>query len=168
MIKRLLIAFVAFTFMFATGALAETNHINDNAQLLSKNDVVAIDAAIAKLQKDTNLDFAVLTTNDYLGDDNGIAIGQYFYTSQGYGLDASNSGLLFYIDMSQMKQYIVTMGYLDMMVSDDILGSVMDGISPYLAGKEYKDGILHLIQYVSDTYQAYMESAITTTATPAP
>lgn len=167
--KRLLAALVAGLLLFATGALAETNHINDNAQLFSKKDVIAIDAAIVKLQKDTNLDFAVLTTDDYLGDDNGIAIGQCFYTSQGYGLDESKSGLLFYIDMSQKKQYIVTMGYLDTLVSGDMLGSVMDGIAPYLADKNYKDGILQLIQYVTDTYNTYLESVVSSaTATPAP
>jgi len=165
--KHFLTALVAALLLFATGSLAEPNHIYDNAQLFSKEDIVAIDTAITKLQKDTHLDFAILTTDDYLGDDNGIAIGQRFYTSQGYGLDEYKSGLLFYIDMSQKKQYIVTMGYLDTLVSDDMLSSVMDGMTPYLADENYKDGILQLIQFITDTYHTYLASAFSPeTATP--
>jgi uncharacterized membrane protein YgcG len=171
--KRLLTVLVAVLLLLTTGALAEPNHIYDNALLFSEKDVIAIDAAIAQLQEDTQLDFAILTTDDYLGDDNGIAIGQCFYDSQGYGLDEVKSGVLFYIDMSQKKQYIVTMGYIETLVNDDMLGSVMDAMTPYLADENYKDGILQLIQYVSDTYKAYSELTLssetaTDTETPAP
>ncbi len=171
--KHLLTVLVAVLLLLATGALAEPNHIYDNAKLFSEKDVIAIDAAIAQLQEDTQLDFAILTTDDYLGDDNGIAIGQCFYDSQGYGLDEVKSGVLFYIDMSQKKQYIVTMGYIETLVNDDMLGSVMDAMTPYLADENYKDGILQLIQYVSDTYKAYSELTLssetaTDTATLAP
>ncbi len=64
--KRFLVLFLMLS-LACTSSLAEPWRVFDNARLFSAEDNEAIEQAVSKFQRETNMDFVVLTTDDYLG-----------------------------------------------------------------------------------------------------
>ena len=81
-----LILFLLFLF---SSAFAESWRIFDNANLFSKDEIEELENKILSFQKDTNIDFVVLTTDDYLGLNNQQFIAETFYDSGSFGFGRS-------------------------------------------------------------------------------
>lgn len=148
-------ALVLILMLIPLVAFADSNRIFDNAGLFSETDVVILNAAIEVFQRQTHLDFALLTTDDYLGTDNHKLLADTFYDSQGFGLDGVHSGMLMYIDMNQRLQYISTTGNLIALLDEDNIENVLDISTPLLLNGAYKDGVLETIKFVTEINTAY-------------
>ena len=85
---------VATVLCFISAAFAEPWRVFDNAGLFSAEDIVAIEQAIFAFQRSTSFDFAVLTTDDYIGKENWAAVADSFYDSEDFGFGQQTSGML--------------------------------------------------------------------------
>ena len=127
-------------------AVAKSWCVFDNAGLFSKEDIEEIEQAITNFQIKTNLDFAVLTTDDYLGYKNWAPIADSFYDAEKFGFGYRHSGMLYYIDMNQRTPYVSTAGNMIQFFSDSELTAAHDACYPFLASGEYKKAVLKMIE----------------------
>ena len=143
--KKVLCVLVALLCL-ASSAVAAPWRVFDNAGLFSKDDVAEIEQAITEFQIKTGFDFAVLTTDDYLGFKNESAIADSFYDAEKFGVGYYNSGMLYYIDMNQRVPYVSTTGEM-IRIFDRVTNiKAHDACHPFLASGEYKEAVLKMIE----------------------
>lgn len=150
--KRLCALLIVICLSFSTVACAEPWRVFDSAGLFTEEDIIAIEEAIFQFQRSTNFDFAVLTTDDFLGGNTKV-IGDYFYDVMNFGFGSQASGILFYIDMNQRVPCVTTMGEM-IFVFDHKLDSAFDVCVPYLQAGAYKDAVLKMIELVTEAATA--------------
>ena len=154
--KRILIVFVAFV-CFVSSSAAESWRVFDNAALFTAEEVKAIEYVIWNFQQKTNLDFAILTTDDYIGEENQKAIADSFYDSEDIGFGQQASGMLYYLDMNQRIPYISTCGKMVDILADDTLVTVHESAYPSLETAQYKDAVIEIITSVLEAVFAFSE-----------
>lgn len=93
--KRLLVLVVLLV-LFVNSAFAEPWRVFDNADLSTEEEEEAIEKAITDFQRSTNMDFVVLSTDDYLGETETVA--QFFYRNGPFGFGSLASGYIYYFD----------------------------------------------------------------------
>lgn len=147
--KRLFVVIVALL-CFANFAFAESWRVFDNAGLFSTEEIAVIEQSISDFQRSTNMDFVVLTTDDYLGENNQQAITDSFYDSGNFGFGRQASGMLYYIDMNQRKPYVSTCGEMIFEFFGDKLINAHNACHPFLANGEYKNAVLQMIEKATD------------------
>lgn len=134
--KRILVLFLCLCVAFP--AFADSQRVFDNAGLFTDEEIAALEEMISEFQQRTKTDFAVLTTDDFLGHDDPIylqAFAKTFFASQGFGLGPGKSGLILYIDSDARKYCVVGddlwRGYMQDERNDEIIiamhGSMVDG-----------------------------------------
>ena len=156
--KRFLGLLLVILLSCASLANAEPWRVFDNAGLFSDEDITVIEQAIFEFQKNTNLDFAVLTTDDYIGKENWTAIADSFYDCENFGFGRSASGMLYYIDMNQRIPYVSTAGEMMCIFDDDTLEKAHDSSHAFLVEGKYKDAVLRMIESATEAVQAYKKS----------
>ena len=144
---------------FVTSAFAEPWRVFDNAGLFTAEDTEAIEIAIADFQRETNCDFAVLTTDDYIGKANWKAVADSFYDSENFGFGSRASGMLYYIDMNQRVPYISTTGEMVLILDDNTLSAAHETCYPFLACGLYKNAVLQMIESARNAVIAYKKDA---------
>lgn len=152
--KRFIVMLVVFVFACGTVASADPWRVFDNAGLFSAEDIEAIEQAISDFQRETSMDFAVLTTNDYLGKSNQKAIADSFYDSSCFGFGQQASGLLYYIDMNQRIPYISTTGKM-IAIFDNTRTEAHDNCYSFLVDGAYKDAVLKMIECATEAISTY-------------
>ena len=143
--KKVLCVLVALLCL-ASSAVAVHWCVIDNAGLFSKDDVAEIEQAVTNFQIKTGYDFAVLTTDDYLGYKNMQAIADSFYVAENFGRGNNESGMLYYIDMNQRYPYVSTFGDMIMLFDGSEVSAAHDACHPFLASGEYKEAVLKMIE----------------------
>ena len=138
-----LILFLLFLF---SSAFAESWRIFDNANLFSKDEIEELENKILSLQKDTNIDFVVLTTDDYLGLNNQQFIAETFYDSGSFGFGRSASGLIYYIDMNQHYHYVSTSGKM-ISLFENYTHSSLEDCALYMKTGEYKESVSKMLDW---------------------
>lgn len=157
--KRFIALLIVVLLTFVSVATAEPWRVFDNAGLFSTDDISAIEQAIYVFQRNTNLDFAVLTTDDYIGKENWAALADSFYDCENFGFGRNASGMLYYIDMWQRVPYISTAGEMIGIFDDETIATAHDVSHPFLADGKYKDAVLKMIESATEAVQAYKKDA---------
>lgn len=156
--KKLLSILIAVA-CFITSAGAEAWRVFDNAGLFSAENINTIEQAIFQFQRETNYDFAVLTTDDYIGKANWKAIADSFYDSQNFGFGHQANGMLYYIDMNQRIPYVSTAGEMISVFDSDTLNNAHDLCYTYLASGKYTEAVLIMIESARRAAIAYEKDA---------
>lgn len=153
------IAIIVAVLCVTTSAFADPWRVFDNARLFTDEEIETIERAIFSFQRETNFDFAVLTTNDYLGKDNCTAIADSFYDSENFGFGRQASGMLYYIDMNQKIPYISTAGEMIYILDADKLNAAHDASFAFLCEGEYAKAVLRMIESATTLVEAYKKDA---------
>lgn len=125
-------------------ALAQEARIFDYAELLTPTEERVLTDEIAAFQKDTGMDFVLLTSDgDFSGDPQSVA--DDFYDEHGFGLDAENSGVLYYIDMEERWHYLSTTGRMIDYLTDARIESAIESCKRYLSAGDYAGGVSAMI-----------------------
>lgn len=156
--KRFVLILIA-ALCITTQSFAEPWRVFDNAGLFTDEDTKSIEHAIFTFQRTTNLDFVVLTTDDYLGKNNWTTIADSFYDSGNFGFGHQASGMLYYIDMNQRIPYISTCGEMVYMLDGDKLDAAHDASFTFLCNGEYAKAVLQMIETVTTSVEAYKKDA---------
>ena len=152
------LALVVILLLIPLFAIADSNRIFDNAGLFSKIETVELDTAIKSFQDQTHLDFAILTTDDFLGTYNQKAVADSFYDSQGFGLDSVNSGILLYIDTNQGLNYLSTTGILNKLLEDEeITQNFLDAINPTMNMGAFKEAAIATMKFFTEISSEYLD-----------
>jgi uncharacterized protein len=158
-IKRLsaLLLAVLLILPFGMALAAQTDaRVFDRANLFTPAQEDALASAIAAFQTDTGMDFVVLTTNEAHGDASQQDIADGFYDKGGFGLDAENSGICYYIDMYGRQEYISTTGAMIDYLTDERIEGALDKSNPHLRAGRYADAAQAMLAAV----QAYVKAGI--------
>ena len=156
--KRAFIVFVT-VLCLVSSALAEPWRVFDNAGLFSDEEIETIEQAIFAFQRQNNLDFAVLTTDDYIGKENWQAIADSFYDAENFGFGRQASGMLYYIDMNQRVPYISTAGEMIVVFDAAAIAKAHDASFSFLADGKYQDAVLRMIKSATEAVETYKKSA---------
>ena len=100
----------------------------DDASLFSSEEILELEQAIQNFQKETKMDFAIVTADD-LGGESTRAYADNFYDEHGFGYEGEyGSGALFLIDMDNREYYISTAGSAIGLYSDDEIDDTLDAL----------------------------------------
>lgn len=153
--KRILVLLLCLCVAFP--ACADPQRVFDNAGLFTADEVERLESLILEFQKQTKTDFAVLTTDDFLGNVTDEQIWQFandFYDKMSLGYAPSSSGVLYYIDMYNCAPCISTCG-LYTLILQDCLSDVFDAASPYLIRGQWMDAVEHTMDCIKTSFYAY-------------
>lgn len=157
--KRIIILLIC-SFCFVSSTFAENWRVFDNARIFSEEEVIKIEQAVFNFQRSTNIDFAVLTTDDYIGKGNWKQIADSFYDSENFGFGHQASGMLYYIDMNQRTPYISTCGEMVYVFDSDMITSAHDSCHAFLANGQYMNAVLRMIEIATEEIEEYKKGAV--------
>lgn len=135
-------------------ASADTSRIRDDADLFTSAEEMQIAQRIAQFQKNTGMDFVVMTSDR---PHDGISVAQLaddFYDYGGFGLDEENSGVAYHIDMYERTHYISTTGVMIDIMTDGRIDTAINSNTRYLSGGQYAQGVLNMLDMVERYYRA--------------
>jgi len=125
-------------------ALAAEKQIYDNCGLFKSLDEVSLTQHAARLEQQYGMEFLILTDDgaEYSSDDdeaerNSLAFANSFYARGGFGLDAEQSGFLFFIDMSNRVPTVYTYGKMIDYLDDERLATLLDRVYNELYAGDY-------------------------------
>lgn len=125
--------------------------VNDYANLLSSTSKSMLEAKLAKLEKDTTAEVAVLTINTIEGNNiDGYA--NKLFNKWGLGKKDKNNGVLFLIVLTDRKTKI-EVGYgLESVITNDLAQNILDQkVLPQFKIQNYENGILNGIQAMEES-----------------
>ena len=135
-------------------ASADTSRIRDDADLFTAAEEAQIAQRIAQFQKNTGMDFVVMTSKRSHEGLSAAQLADDFYDYGGYGLDDENSGMAYYIDMYEREHYISTTGAMIDYMTDERIDTAIDSNSRYLTGGMYAKGALNMIDMAERYYRS--------------
>ena len=144
---------VALLWSTALAATTETR-VFDRADLFTATQEQALATAITAFQKATGMDFVVVTSNEAHGDASQQEIADGFYDKGGFGLDAENSGALYYIDMYARQEYISTTGAMIDYMTDERIEGALDQSNPNLRAGQYAQAAQAMLAAVTQYVKA--------------
>lgn len=154
--------FLSVLMLLFTCASAEPFRVYDNAGLFSEEEEIKIEEKILEFRKENKIDFAVLTTDDFITKDDKDLIPALFYQSMEFGIGKDKDGAVFYIDMNGRYTVLLPQGNLlvnEVLVMDDLL-KILDDCTPYFTGGLYADGILQGISALQSCIDNYWEKQL--------
>lgn len=136
-----------------TAASISDKHIRDDANLLTAEEESSILERISTFQKNTGMDFAVMTANKPHEGYSAQAIADDYYDYNQFGLDDENSGVAYFIDMAERYHYLSTTGHMIDVMTDSRIDSVISNNTRYLSGKQYYAAVINMIDMVESYYR---------------
>lgn len=158
MIKRLIALTMCFLLLLPVCALAENWRIFDNAGLFTADEVQQLEEMIASFQAETKSDFAILTTDDYLGHEETQylqAFARTFFVSQGFGFGSGQSGLIFYIDNNARKYTLVGDALCHDFLGGETNESIISSMQPDMKNGNYFKAAQAAIEQSLKAYSDY-------------
>lgn len=137
--KKSISLFLALIFslcVFSFGVSAENANVIDNADLLSTQEELDLEAATAIIRDEYAFEVVILTVMST----DGMSAEDYaddYYDYNGYGADSQNSGVIFLVDMGSRNWFISTTGSGIDLIADGELDYIEQEIIPYLSQGEY-------------------------------
>ncbi len=135
-------------------ASADTSRIRDDADLFTAAEEVQIAQRIAQFQKNTGMDFVVMTSKRSHEGLSAAQLADDFYDYGGYGLDEENSGMAYYIDMYEREHYISTTGAMIDYMTDERIDTAISNNARYLSTQMYAQGALNMIDIAERYYRS--------------
>ncbi len=150
--KRFL-AILSVLLLLAAPALAAQSdtRVFDQAKLFSSSEARELSQAIAAFQQKTGMDFVVVTSREEHEEASQMEIADAFYERGGFGLDAENSGVCYYIDMYERQEYLSTTGVMQDYMTGKRIEGALDQSNPNLRAGRYADAALAMLNAV-ETY----------------
>lgn len=138
----------------------------DEAMLLSASEQIRVAQQIAAFQKNTGMDFVLLTTSVGIGDQASDVYVETFYNEGDYGLDEHCSGIAYFIDMNEGYHHLTTTGLMVDCMSDERMDYAIDMGGELLSEGRYADAVLEMLRTIETFYlQDYPEGAQQTETT---
>lgn len=141
-----LFAFLAALCLLFSSALADTQHVIDEADLFTPLEEHELENLIGQFQQETSMDFVVLTTDRYMGAQASTA--DDCYDQGGYGLGERKSGALYYIDMYERIPYLSTAGDMINYMTDERIEAAHDSSYALLSRGDYAGAVQQMIHAV--------------------
>lgn len=144
------------------GSFAEPFRVYDNADLFNEQEEQHIESKIDEFRQKNKIDFAVLTTDDFIAKGEQETIASLFYQSLDFGIGKDKDGAVFYIDSNEWYAVILPQGFF---LADDVLGiddlsNILDECMPYLAKDQFTNGILQGIDSLQLRIDEYWEEQL--------
>ena len=159
--KKLLIVLLVIILLTSHAMAVESSwRVFDNAGLFTAEEIAKIELEIKAFQQEANMDYVVLTTDDFLGIDIQMHIADNFYDYGAFGYGSKNSGILEYIDMNQRVHYYSTTGDAINCISNDVLSIMLDSSQQSLSANNFAGGILISIQIAKEAILKRNEAAV--------
>ena len=141
-------------------SIAETVRVYDNAGLFTQEEKDALEQAIRDYRHTTKTDFAILTTDDYLGENITQTIADNFYDSLGFGIGKNHDGMLFYIDMYNRVPCISTCGFAITLFPNESLNRLFDAAHVFLVEGKYAEATQAVIDTALAMHDEYWSQYI--------
>lgn len=139
----------------------ETVRVYDSAELFSEQEKEQIEERIRQFRTENKIDFAVLTTDDFIAkDDNQDIIAAIFYQSMDLGIGKNKDGAVFYIDDNHGRGLVLPQGELlvnEIMTTMDDIHYIINECNPFFSEGKFAEGVLHGIDVLQNMIDAYWE-----------
>ena len=122
-----------------TPAVNAEEKIYDFAELFTEEEEKDLYNSIEKYIEKTSFDFALVTINEN-NKSSAMAYADDFYDYNSFGINSSNDGILFLIDMDTREIYMSTTGKAIEAYSDKEIDQLLDKVYIYMTDKEYYKG----------------------------
>lgn len=155
-----LIALLIFLIGFAC---AEPFRVYDSADLFTDQEEQQIENRILEFRKENKIDFAVLTTDDFIAKDQQAYIAGLFYDSLDIGIGKDKDGAVFYIDMDKMLGFILPEGNFlinDVMLQVEDVKYITGECNPYFSEQQFAQGVLQGIDLLQTMIDEYWEKQL--------
>ena len=147
MVKKLLCLLVVCLLALPCAALAESR-VFDNANLFTGAEIQELEAYIAQLREDYQMDVAVLTS-DRAPTNRSLAYAEQFFESNGLGMGEDDAGFVFFIDMSNRVPTICTSGVMIDYITDHRLNTLLDVGYDDLARGDYGKAAMRVLRQLN-------------------
>ncbi len=145
-ISPYLFVLLLFCLLFCKEIQAEgSRRVCDEAGIFSQEEQQQIEDTIQKLQTETGMDFAVVSTND-AGGKSTADYADDFYEQQNIGTGDSHDGMLYLIDLDHGEIYISTEGEMMRYLTDERLDEILDHAYEDALEKNYAQSALSVLQ----------------------
>ena len=144
MVKKLMMALVLL--MLPALALADAQVVDD-ANLFSASEIDRMNEIIAQVEKEHQVDLAVLSTYDVPDDysESMWKIRDYaddYYDKNGFGMGEDFSGMLILLDMNNRAMWLSTGGVMMEYITDSREEAILDDAYAYLSRGDYGDAMI--------------------------
>lgn len=137
----------------ATAATTD-QRVFDRAGLFTDSEIKALEAEIIQFQKDTDMDFVVLTSKEAHSGSTSEQIADDFYDQYGFGLDDEHSGVLYYIDMYERYQHLSTTGQMIDYMTDERIESAINACTRSLSSGDYSAAATTMLSRVKSAIRS--------------
>lgn len=143
----LLLSFLLLCLFPCQTEASESIHsfVFDEAGLFSQDEIDLIDEKIKDLKTETDMDYAVVTTDDALGKTSREYADDY-YEHSGLGTHGNYSGMLYLIDMDNREICISTEGDMMRYLTDERIDRILDNAYDGVSGGDYAGSALSVLQ----------------------
>lgn len=147
---------VAIILCFVSSAFAETWRVFDNARLFTDEEIEVIEQAIFDFQRNTKYDFAVLTTDDYLGKNN-AEIARAFAVAENLGFGQYGSGVIYYLATYDGMLYPTVSCSGEMRNAFDLSKReiAVSTVDTFIENGEYAEAVLGMIASATEAVETY-------------
>lgn len=158
--KRLLVLLLTIAF-FTTSALAEPWRVFDNADLFSDEEIQTIEQAISDFQRSTNVDFSVLTMDDYLGVNVSGDVAKLFFDSNNFGFGRYATGIVYFFHTHNDMLYanFGLNGEINIYMNDEKYDMAADACRQFVNDGNYCGAVLSLIESATEAVIEYKKDA---------
>jgi uncharacterized protein len=145
---------------FVSSASAEPWRVFDNAKLFAEEEIQTIEQAIFDFQRNTKYDFAVLTTDDYLGK-NSAEIAKAFMISENLGFGQHGSGILYYFATYDGMLYYTVSCAGEMRQTFDLSkrDAAFETVETFIKNGDYAKAVLRMIESATEAVETYKKDA---------
>lgn len=158
--KRMFLIITVILFS-ASATLAEQWRVFDNAGLFAEEEIETIEQAIFDFQRNTKYDFAVLTTDDYLGK-NSAEIAKAFAVAENLGFGQHGSGILYYLATYDGMLYptVSCGGEMKDVFDQSKRKTALETVDLFIENGEYAEAVIAMIELATEAVETYKKDAI--------
>lgn len=156
--KRMVLIVTA-VLCFVSSAFAEQWRVFDSAGLFTDEEVEMLEQAIFDFQRDTKFDFAVLTTDDYLGK-NSAEIAKAFFVAENLGFGQHGSGILYYLATYDGMLYstVSCSGEMRLSFDQSKRGIALETVDRFIENGEYTEAVFCMIESATEAVDTYIKA----------
>ena len=141
--------------IFTLPAFGATQHLFDNAELMSEQDQAYVEEYLADMSGSLNFDIIAVTTYGYSQSDI-TSFADDFYDYGGFGYGSDHDGVIFVIDMDAGKMVLVTTGYGTEAITDYGEDLIYDAMMDNIRSGDY---VTALTANYADTVRDFVDMA---------
>jgi uncharacterized membrane protein YgcG len=144
---------------YVSSVFAEQWRVFDSAKLFAEEEIKTIEQAIFEFQRNTKYDFAVLTTDDYLGK-NSAEIARAFAVAENLGFGQYGSGVIYYLATYDGMLYptVSCGGEMRDVFDQSKRKTALETVDTFIENGEYAEAALRMIESATEAVQAYKKS----------